>query len=86
LPAERESAKLRGRFPPSLEASPMLRRRLYSTYARRFLAATLLLALPTAGCALSKPEMWDLNRLRDERAVDIDHRLDQNEPIVRNPF
>lgn len=44
------------------------------------------LLMPFAGCALWKPEMWDLNNLRDERARDIDSRLSDSKPIVQNPF
>jgi hypothetical protein len=47
----------------------------------------LFLLLPTAaGCTLWDRHRWNLDRLRDDRAVDIDHRLDQAEPIVQNPF
>ena len=31
-------------------------------------------------------DFWDMDRYRDERAVDIDTRLNKNEPIVKNPF
>ncbi|MGD9635030.1 MAG: hypothetical protein AB7G28_18155 [Pirellulales bacterium] len=52
---------------------------------RRFAClAALLGALP--GCALWKPEAWDLNRLRDDRAREIDSRLSSDDPIVQNPF
>jgi len=40
----------------------------------------------TTGCALWDVERWDINRLRDERAVDIEQRLERKEPIVQNPF
>jgi hypothetical protein len=46
--------------------------------------AALLGLLP--GCALWKPEKWDLNNLRDERARDIDSRLSSERSIVQNPF
>ena len=46
----------------------------------------LLLYVPTGGCAIWDRDRWNLDRYRDERAVDIDHRLDQAEPIVKNPF
>ena len=38
------------------------------------------------GCALFHKDTWSVDRYRDERAVDIDHRLDRKEPIVKNPF
>jgi hypothetical protein len=31
-------------------------------------------------------ETWNVDRLRDDRAVDIDERLSSDEPIVKNPF
>jgi hypothetical protein len=42
--------------------------------------------LPPSGCAFFDRDRWNLDRYRDERAVDIDHRLDTAEPIVQNPF
>jgi hypothetical protein len=51
-----------------------------------FLAAVLLLLVAAAGCAFFDSDRWKLDRYRDERAVDIDHRLDTAEPIVKNPF
>ena len=33
-----------------------------------------------------RKETWSMDRYRDERAVDIDHRLEKNEPNVKNPF
>jgi hypothetical protein len=38
------------------------------------------------GCAVFDMEKWDPNRLRDDRAVDIDRRLSEDRPIVQNPF
>jgi hypothetical protein len=49
------------------------------------MAATLVL-LGASGCAMFDRDKWDLNRYRDERAVDIEQRLDTSEPIVENPF
>jgi hypothetical protein len=49
-------------------------------------AAVLLPLVSIGGCALFRKETWDIERYRDERAADIDHRLNQNEPIVKNPF
>jgi hypothetical protein len=43
--------------------------------------------LLTSGCAtIFDGETWDLNRLRDDRAVDIDKRLQATQPNVPNPF
>jgi hypothetical protein len=50
------------------------------------LAALLLPLIAMGGCALFHKETWDINRYRDSRAADIDHRLDSSEPIVKNPF
>lgn len=52
--------------------------------ARLLLLTALLLGLP--GCAPWKSEKWDLSRLRDPRAADIDHRLTQRPEPVSNPF
>jgi hypothetical protein len=38
------------------------------------------------GCALWSNDHWNLDRYRDERAVDIEERLERREPIVKNPF
>jgi hypothetical protein len=46
----------------------------------------LLTLLPVGGCALMKKETWNLNNYRDERAVDIDTRLEKTGPNVKNPF
>jgi hypothetical protein len=29
---------------------------------------------------------WNIDQFRDERAADIESRLERNEPIVKNPF
>ena len=50
------------------------------------MAAIALLAVSTAGCAFFQKDTWSLYRLRDERAVDIEQRLERTEPIVKNPF
>jgi hypothetical protein len=44
------------------------------------------LFLLAGGCAMFDRENWELNRYRDERAIDIDQRLEANTPIVENPF
>jgi hypothetical protein len=49
--------------------------------------AAVLVLLVSSGCAtLFDREKWDLNRLRDDRAVDIDKRLTTTQPDVPNPF
>jgi hypothetical protein len=50
------------------------------------LAAALFLLATAGGCALFDKDKWNLDRYRDERAVDIEHRLDRKEPVVKNPF
>jgi hypothetical protein len=54
----------------------------------RWMRATLLAIVVASltGCAMFDAEKWDLNRLRDERAVDVDQRLSERAPIVENPF
>jgi hypothetical protein len=49
-------------------------------------AAIALLFVPTAGCALFDKDTYNLDRYRDERTVDIERRLERNEPIVKDPF
>jgi hypothetical protein len=50
-------------------------------------AAAILLGLAIAGgCNVFDAERWDLNRYRDQRAVDVDQRLGQDRPMVENPF
>jgi hypothetical protein len=43
-------------------------------------------AAPLAGCAMFDTDRWQLDRYRDERAVDIDRRLSEDVPIGQNPF
>jgi hypothetical protein len=50
------------------------------------LAALLLLLTSAGGCALWNKDTWNIDHYRDQRAVDIEQRLDRNEPIVKNPF
>ena len=64
----------------------LFRRSYHFSSGVRFLAAMLLLLASTGGCAFWDRDRWNLDRYRDERAVDIDQRLDQAEPIVKNPF
>jgi hypothetical protein len=50
------------------------------------LAAVALSLAAAGGCALIHKETWNLDRYRDERAVDVDHRLNKAVPIGKNPF
>jgi hypothetical protein len=44
------------------------------------------LGMQFMGCAGWRSERFDLSRLRDERAQDIDSRLSKAQPAVQNPF
>jgi hypothetical protein len=48
--------------------------------------AAVLAAVTTTGCTAWNLDQFSLNKLRDDRAVDIDHRLEGTKPIVVNPF
>jgi hypothetical protein len=49
--------------------------------------AVILLAVGFAGgCSLVDADRWNLDRFRDEQAVDIEQRLTRQEPIVKSPF
>ena len=50
------------------------------------LSAALLTLACAGGCAFFDADRWKLDHLRDERAVDIERRLERTEPIVKNPF
>jgi hypothetical protein len=65
----------------------MFQRLSYFTRPAMCLAAAMMLPLfLTGGCAFFKKETWNLNNYRDERAVDIDHRLEKADTGVKNPF
>lgn len=55
---------------------------------RRYLAAAAgaLLFGPIGGCAFFEKDRWNLDRYRDERAIDIEERLERTKPVVKNPF
>jgi hypothetical protein len=56
-------------------------------FTRRLaLAAAMLLPLFAGGCKLMNSDWWNPDHYRDDRAVDIDNRLNKGEPIVKNPF
>jgi hypothetical protein len=64
----------------------VFRRSFYFSRRLCCVAAALVL-LVASGCAmLFERNKWDLNRLRDDRAVDIDKRLETTQPDVPNPF
>jgi len=50
------------------------------------LAAIVASLAFVGGCALFHKETWNLDHYRDERATDIDRRLDKPLPIGKNPF
>jgi hypothetical protein len=61
-------------------------RLFHSNHRVLFQAAILSLPVLATGCSHWNKERWDLNNYRDERAVDIDQRLERNQSIVKNPF
>src|SRR5262249_51391589 len=50
------------------------------------LAAVVTPLLSQGGCAMFHQDFWNMDRYRDERAVDVDSRLQKNETIVKSPF
>jgi hypothetical protein len=40
----------------------------------------------TAGCRASLADRFDMSRLRDDRAAELDDRLSKREPFIKNPF
>lgn len=62
-------------------------RRIHSIGRLVLLAVGVICSFgPLAGCAMWNPDRWNLDRYRDERAVDIEGRLAREKPIVENPF
>jgi hypothetical protein len=59
---------------------------LHSNRRVLLVAVTVSLPLFAGGCALWNEDRWNLDHYRDERAVDIEKRLERDEPIVKNPF
>ena len=61
-----------------------------SHFTRRLgsLAALLLAMTSLHGCKTWNwnPADWNLEKYRDERATDIDHRLDKPLPVSKSPF
>jgi len=65
----------------------MVWRWIHSTRRAIVLAVGVVVVLgPLGGCAMWNKDRWNLDRYRDERAVDIDQRLSQDRSIVPNPF
>ena len=56
----------------------------------RLLALAVVAAplLSLGGCKTFnfQKDFWSLDRYRDERAVDVDHRLEKADASVKNPF
>ena len=61
---------------------------LYFSCRLAALAAVAAPLISLGGCRVMNfhKDFWNMDRYRDERAVDIDTRLNKNEPIVKNPF
>ncbi|HVT29071.1 MAG TPA: hypothetical protein VHE81_13740 [Lacipirellulaceae bacterium] len=76
------AAKLSG----CLGGQTVIRRWVHFSCRALVLAVLLLPLTSVGGCALLHKETWNLDDYRDERAVDIDHRLEHTEPNVTNPF
>ena len=64
----------------------MFQRSFHLTCRVGCLAAILILLGSVSGCAMWDRDRWNIDRLRDDRAVEIDHRLKGADPAVQNPF
>jgi hypothetical protein len=64
----------------------LLRRWFHFSCRLATLAAIAAPFISLGGCAMFHKDFWSMDRYRDERAVDIDNRLNKNEQIVKNPF
>ena len=60
--------------------------RYHSKLSVAIVAVISITSLLFTGCAAWRSERFDLSRLRDERAQDIDSRLSSAQPAVQNPF
>jgi hypothetical protein len=87
LPSSRRFAKLRDDPDTNRErfAVPLPRHESTVRWLPH-IAAILLLLVSINGCAFWDKDRWNLESYRDERAVDIEKRLERTEPIVKNPF
>ena len=74
--------------PPRLVIPPGFTRSQSQHRVSRCVAAAgiALLVVLTAGCALWNPDVWNLDRYRDERTVDIERRLSREKPLIENSF
>jgi hypothetical protein len=68
------------------EDSNLFRFWFHSNCRNACLAAVVSLPIFAGGCALWEQDRWNLNRYRDDRAVDIEQRLERTEPVVKSPF
>jgi hypothetical protein len=68
------------------EAFNLYRAWLHSNRRNVWLAAVVALPILAGGCAVWDRNHWNLDHFRDERAVEIEQRLERTEPIVKNPF
>lgn len=59
---------------------------IFHSISRKTCMAAILASVTIAGCAAFNSDNWNPNRLRDDRAVEIDKRLEGAKPIVVNPF
>jgi hypothetical protein len=73
-------------LPSLVGVCAVFQRWVHSNRRLACLAVSAALFVPGGGCALFKAENWNPNKYRDQRAVDIEKRLDSDEPIVKNPF
>jgi hypothetical protein len=81
------SAKLRRHSLNAVgEDSILFRFSFHSNCRNVLLAAIVALPILAGGCAMWDGDRWNLDRYRDERAVDIEQRLERTEPVVKNPF
>ena len=64
----------------------MSNRWFYFSCRIALLAVIVAPLVSLGGCAMFHKDFWNMDRYRDERAVDIDSRLNKNVPIVKNPF
>lgn len=64
----------------------MTERLVYFTHRVCCLAAIALPLLSTGGCALLDKDTWNWEKYRDDRAYDIDHRLEKSDTGVKSPF
>jgi len=64
----------------------VIQRLVYFTHRVCSLAAIALPLVSAGGCALLDKDTWNWERYRDDRAYDIDHRLEKSDTGVKSPF